>query len=314
MQKTLLLNHLSAHPDGYICECSDKSRGALLNFFKTIKVAIDKYGFEKYIISDKEFWTIAPSPEYSLTEFVNSLPKTNQRWIYELHRLACKSSTDFFSDELIERVMAFSPTIRGTGKQSEHFGCAACVEGIVAISFSVDEFWHQTAIFLDWYDGENKISAKGQDLGDIVYNVSNHSDIGVVVSFFPQEEITITQEYWKSELSTTLPLDTFWVWFESLAESVQQSLFKVACTVQKKSWQARKCSSFQKLTNNELCEIRCWPDGGSTIRVYAKVESSEVVVLLCGSGKKDQDDEIKRAIRLYSSYKKKTKANTQGNP
>ena len=307
MQKTLLLNHLSAHP---VCECPEKSRNVLLDFFQTIKVAIDKYGFENYIISDKEFWKIMPSSEYSLTDFINSLSKTNQRWIYELHRLACKSSTDFFSDELIERVMSFSPMIRGINKQSEHFGCAACVEDIVTISFSTYEFWHQTAISLDWYDGENKISAEDHNLGDIVYNVSTCSDIAVVLGFFPQKKITITQKHWESELSTTLPLDTFWGWFESLAESVQQSLFNVARTIQKKNWQARKGSSFQKLINNELCEIRCWPKGGSTIRVYVKVESPEVVVLLCGSEKKDQDDEIKRAIRIYSSYKEEAKANS----
>lgn len=307
MQKTLLLNHLSAQPDGYICDCAQKGQTALLEFFRTIKTAIEQHGFERYIISDKEFWTIAPSADCSLTDFINNLSRTNQRWVYELHRLACKSSTDFFSDELIERIMSYSPIIRGIGKQSEHFGCAACVEGVVAVSFSVNEFWHQTTILLDWYDGEERIDSQEQDFGEKVYNISKPDDISIILGYFPQEEPAITQEYWGENLPTTIPLDTFWSWFNSLDESVRKSLFKVACTVQKKNWLARKWSSFQKLRDNELCEIRCWPDGGATVRVYVKVESPEKIVLLNGSGKKDQDDEIERAIRLYTAYKSESK-------
>lgn len=307
MQKTLILNHLSTQSDdaSYICSNREDGKTALLSFFKTVQSAINEpHGFDRYLISHKDFWTFSPSPDWSLENFIRSLGKTEQKFFWELRRRASKPISDFLSEELMEQISPYCPKIKDTELAAKALGYAACVEDIVAVSFATDECWNQIQIFFDWYAGDEKISPQEYDLGEFLYNVSDPEHLKRLTPLLQGTE-QITREYWMSKLPTTCPQKTFWDWFDDLDDSVQKTLFRVACKIQEKRWAARTDSSFQRLAgrDNELCEIRCWPRGSATIRTYVKVESENCVIFLNGSKKDDQNREIERARRLYQTYK-----------
>lgn len=303
MPYILLLNHLSANANGTISDNANDGKSIFLQFYQAIKVAIESHNFEKFLVSDKDFWELVPSPDCNLTDFITSQSPTNQRFIYELNRLSKKTTTDFFSDELVERVTKFSPLIAGCSRPAEPLACAACVEDIIAISFATSDLWTRPILHLEWYEDGQLANPGEYDLTERVYNIFSPESIATTLSFFPQETVTYTREYWQATLPTVQILDSFWSWFENLENSVQKNFFTVVLKIKERNWSARKESSFQRLVGNELCEIRCWPQQGPTIRCYVKVESADCVVFLNGSGKKDQNHAIRHSIKLYEKYK-----------
>ena len=301
MLKDLLLNYYSIRDDGVLSDCEENGKTIMMRFLNTIRNVINSEKFGQYYISDLNFWSVALTPSLSFGEFFNSLTLDQKKWVLELKKLAQVPTDTFFSLELLEQVIDYTPRLASNNLCVDSLGCAACKEDLIVVSFATEDIWNSHKVLIQWYESDEAIDHAEYGLGNFFYNISTPPHIQEILSLFFIDDGPITHAKWLSVLPTTIPTGLFWNWFDTLTESAQKSLFRKTQDIQTRNWHARLKTSFQQLGDG-ICEIRCDLRGGGTARVYTKIIATEKVVLLAGSDKSGQEEAIKTAKKMAKAY------------